>query len=468
MHVVAACTLLGAAGCQQYERHPLDLAAHRAALDRRLDEVDRLEDFARRLTELGASAPAVLSFEDGITSAEGEVAGLFYNADLRRARLEAGVALASYETAGLWEDPVFGFDGAEIWSPSSPFELGLMVNLTIPVSGRLEVEKERAGAAYETELRRIVDAEWAMRFRVRGAWAAWTVEEERVRLLRDVVARMEPVAAISGRLEAVGELSRTEARLLRIELAKSRAALSGAELAAHAARIELLGLMGFSPDAPAELVPGLPAAEPAPDGDAVDRLIASSTELAVRRAEYRVAEETVRLEIRKQFPDITIGTGYGNEGDQRLLLGVAIPIPILNANRAAIAEARARREVARASAEITLERLTRELAAARARLAAAGAQREQYESVIVPMLAEQWEEIVRIADLGEVRTLLLIETITESFDASARLLDLRLAELRAGLSIARLLGPDTAADPAPVTPTPEQPSSVATATGGVQ
>ena len=78
-----------------------------------------------RLRDLGAEAPATFSFGDGLTPAEGEVLALFYNAELRQARLEAGVALANFENAGLWDDPEFGFDGAEILSPSgSPFEFG--------------------------------------------------------------------------------------------------------------------------------------------------------------------------------------------------------------------------------------------------------------------------------------------------------------------------------------------------------
>ena len=85
------------------------------------------------------------------------------------------------------------------------------------------------------------------------------------------------------------------------------------------ARIRLLGLLGLSPDAPVELIPAFSGVR---DGDielSVDRLIEANTLLAVRRAEYQVAEESLRLEIREQYPDITLGTGFGSEdGDDRL------------------------------------------------------------------------------------------------------------------------------------------------------
>lgn len=447
---VGALVLL--AGCQQYERQPLDLAAHRFALHERTVEVGRIEGFAERLCDLGAEAPETFSFGDGLTPAEGEVLALFYNAELRQARLEAGVALANFENAGLWDDPEFGFDGAEILSPSgSPFEFGLTLSLTIPISGRLDVEKARAGAAYETELRRLVDAEWDTRAAVRRAWAAWTAAEERLQLSRAVIVQVERIAAITDRLVAGGELSRVDGRLFLVELASRRAAVAEAELQAKRTRIHLLGLMGLLPDANVELTPAFPRLEAPITDDPIGRLIASNTELAIRRASYQVAEESLRLEVRKQYPDITIGSGYGSEdNDDRLLLGFSIPIPVLNANRAGIAEARAERDVSRAAAETTFERLCRELALAQADHHSATVQRERYESEIVPMLDEEATEVEQIAELGEVDTLLLLTTVQAQFDAKSRLLELKQVELDSVVTMAQLLGPNNVSDPAPI------------------
>ena len=455
--------LIALAGCQSYERLPLELANHRAALDARLVATEPISDFVERLSEAGNQVPERFDPNDGLSTAEGEVLALFYNPDLRLARLDAGVALATFETAGLWEDPQFGFDGAEILSPSGPFEYGLTLSLTIPISARLGVEKDRAGAAYEAELRRIVDAEWSTRAAVRSAWASWSAASERLRLLREVIGQVERISAITDRLETAGELTRVEARLLRAELVETRADVAEAVLAEARARVELLGLMGLPPDAPVELLPALPPASIAEIADAIERLIEANTTLAVRRAEYQVAEETLRLEVRKQYPDITIGTGYGSEdNDDRLLLGVSIPIPILNANRAGIAEAKARREVARAAAETTFERLTRELSMARAAYDASRTQRDAFERDLVPMLDEQASEVEQLIDLGEVNTLLLLETVTRGFEAKSRLLDLRLAETNAAIEITRLLGPDEPDTPVPVRPATDEDTTTAT------
>ena len=169
-------------------------------------------------------------------------------------------------------------------------------------------------------------------------------------------------------------------------------------------------------------------------------------------AEYRIAEETLRLEIKKQFPDIVIGSGYGTQfNDHRVMFGVSIPIPILNANRAGIAEAAARREVARASAETTFARLFQGLAAANSALELKQAQRDRYEQQIVPLLADQTNDIERIAALGELDMFILLETITRTLDAKQSLIQLQVAELDAAITVRRILGPDARKDPSPVT-----------------
>lgn len=446
------CTASAAllAGCQSYERVPLDLDAYNSTLQARVSDHEPLHGFIERLAEAGRSTPDRFDLSDGLSPAEGEVFALFYNPSLRIARLDAGIALATYDNAGLWEDPRFGFDAAEVLSPAGVTEYGLTLSLTIPISGRLAVEKDRAGAAYEAELRRIVDAEWSLRAEVRSAWAAWAAEHARVDLLADVLAQVERVSSITDRLVSAGELTRVESRLIRTEALSLRNEAIAARRALTEARIRLLGLLGLPADAEADLLVAFPSVLIPEIDDEPRRLIEANTSLAVRRAEYQVAEETLRLEVRSQYPDITIGGGYGNEGDDRLLLGVSLPIPVLNANRGGIAEARAHRERARAIAETTFEQLTRELAASRAALDAAREQRAAFEADLVPLLSLQANEVEQLAALGEVNTVLLLETVTRGFEARSLLLELRVAEISAANEITRLLGPESEEMPLPV------------------
>lgn len=446
-----ALSLVLLASCQSYEPAPLDITQYQHTLELRTIEVEPIEAFFIRLAAEGKDVPKKFDLSDGISYAEGEVIALFYNPDLRIARLQAGVAMANRDTAGLWKDPVFGFDGAEIVSPSAPFEFGLMGSLTIPISGRLKIEKARANAAYTTQLRTLVDAEWRTRAALRTAWAHWTAITEQSALLGAMTQELERINAIATHLETAGELNRIEHRLLRIELADLQLQSTHLDLQLIKAEANLIEILGVTPRAAAQLLPAFPHVSLPEVTDITARLIASNTELSIHFAAYDTAEETLRLEIKKQFPDIVIGSGYGTEfNDHRVMFGLSIPIPILNANRAAIAEALATREVVRAQAETTFARLYRSLIAAQAALRTNQTQREQYEQLIVPMLDEQSRDIDRIADLGELDIFVLLQTVTRTLETKQNLIALRVDEIEAATTLHRILGPSTPENPTPI------------------
>lgn len=436
-------------GCQTYSPIPLDLSRHSADLGDRLATEESIRAFSQRLEADHPDRSQDLDLTDGIDAAEAEVIALFYNPDLRLARLRAGIALANAENAGLWEDPVFGFDGAELLSPSGPFEFGLNLSLTIPVSGVLEVEQDRANALYDAQWWRVLGAEWSMRTQVRDAWANWATANERLALVNEIVQAVEGIGVISSRLEDAGELTRLEARLFQAQHATARMDRGFAEAEAEKARLDIVALMGLSPDSAVSLVPSTIESD-IPDGaNDIERLIQTNTDLAVLRADYQSAEETLRLEVRKQYPDIEIGAGLGSEDDDdRLLLGAAIPLPVFNANRGGIAEARANRELARAAAETEFVRLAFQLKSTRARLVSVQQRRKILEQELVPMLDEQAEDIDRLAGLGEFDTFILLETVNRRFEAKNQILALHLQELQGRIEIIRLLGPAVTPQPA--------------------
>lgn len=138
-------------GCQTYKAKPLDLDGYGDALRERLAALESIRAEDREAFNEEQGLPESFDLTDDVTYAEGEVIALFYNADIRRSRARAGVTEATRETAGLWEDPVFGFDGAQIFSPTSGFDYGFTLGITLPVSGRLGVERDAASAEHEAQ-----------------------------------------------------------------------------------------------------------------------------------------------------------------------------------------------------------------------------------------------------------------------------------------------------------------------------
>lgn len=86
--------------------------------------------------------------------------------------------------------------------------------------------------------------------------------------------------------------------------------------------------------------------------DARKLALRSRADILAALADYAAAEDDLRLEIAKQYPDLHVGPGYawnsGNAGDNQWSLGLTLELPILDQNQGPIAEAEARRKLAAA------------------------------------------------------------------------------------------------------------------------
>ena len=78
------------AGCQSYERSPLNILDYRDGMAARISDAEPVSSFLERLTSQGCDVPDRFDPSDGISLAEGEVLALFYNPDLRLVRDECG------------------------------------------------------------------------------------------------------------------------------------------------------------------------------------------------------------------------------------------------------------------------------------------------------------------------------------------------------------------------------------------
>jgi outer membrane protein TolC len=448
--VVALAACAGA--CQQYRAAPLELGAHREAFLARTPEAASVAEFARALDRDEQTTTPVFDPSDGVTVAEAEAIAMVFNTDLRVARARAGIAEATAAEAGLWEDPVIGVDLSRIIeSATHPWKTFGSVGLTIPISGRLALEKSRAGEAHAAELVRLAALEWDTRMALRREWVRWEALEAQAAVAREFRARVDEVLGIVDLMERSGEISRTEARLFRIERATAALDLVAVESARTERVLAITRLMGLSPDAPATLVPtGLDAGRWGGNSGAAPGArgafsVEANPRVAAAAAEYAVAERTLELEVRKQVPDVEIGPGFGREdGQDQLTLGIAIPIPILNANRRAIAEAEAARAAARAEAERAVEAAVADLALADVHLRAAHERRRTLESEIVPLVDAQYTDAREVARLGEVNTLVLLESMKRQHEAKVRLIGARSEESLAALQMEEIAGPEWA------------------------
>lgn len=429
-------------GCQSYAPKPLSVSAHREAFLARAPDSGEVRAFADSLAQPARPAASRSALQP-VSSDRAEVIALVFNADLRVARLRAGVAQASAEFAGLWQDPVVGVTYTDaLESIGNPGEFFGNVAFTIPISGRLELEKERLGLAHAAALAEVAELEWDTRMRVRRAWVEWTAALRSRDAARDLLEHLDSVLTPIAAMEQAGELTRVQARLFHLERAKATAVLNQRELDVTTSRLAIDRLLGLPPTARVELVP---AAFAAPLASAIDGdrdALLRSPRLLTARTEYEVAEKRLEQEVRSQIPDIGITPGYGTEnGLKQFNLGLYLPIPIFNANRQAIAVAGAERESMRTAVEQAIEMLLADLAFARARAEAAVRQREIVEERLIPLAEVQYSELRELARLGEVDPLVLVDGINQQFEAKVGLVDARRGETLAAIDLVDLVGP---------------------------
>jgi cobalt-zinc-cadmium efflux system outer membrane protein len=470
----AAAWLCVAAGCATYEPAPVDLSAHQVEfLDRTPESAFEARGGAARpiggdgsasaapgaigAPDARAAAPGgppapdapdtiALDASDGLTLEESELVALVFNAELRRAREQAGVARAGAENAGLWDDPRIALQFTRILeSVSDPNELFGSFSMTLPISGRLEIEKKRLGLAHAAALARVAQMEWQVRMDVRREWARLAALNAQRESMREFASLLAGVVDVVEAMARDGEIAAIEARLFALERLSANVELHRLDAMCRESELAILHLLGLPPRTAAALLAqrvSAPVDEVSLDDSALQQRVLRGPALLVAMAEYEVAESTLEEQVRIQYPDLQVGPGYGTQNtDRQALFGISVPLPILNGNRRGIAESHAAREVARASVELALESAIAAVALRQSQWSAARRQREIIQGELVPLVELQYAQAREVARLGDVNTLALMEGLKRRHEARMRLIDSVRDEAIAAIDVEEIVGP---------------------------
>jgi len=198
-----------------------------------------------------------------------------------------------------------------------------------------------------------VTAAWQVRSNLREALVDDQVAERRRTLLDQQYQLQEQlVQRLEQRLTA-GDIARPELVTAQIALQKSGQDRLDAESRASDARVRLAGIIGLSAATlegvkiDYSLTTTLPPGLTEPEARRV--ALTSRSDIRGALADYAAAEDDLKLEIAKQYPDVHLGPGYQyNQGDNQWLLGLTVELPVLNQNQGPIASAEAKRRLAAA------------------------------------------------------------------------------------------------------------------------
>ena len=383
-------------GCTTYRSKPLDPAA----------EIDRLRqrDLFQFVVERerpgqgGVPSPGNFDPSDGLDEREVVAVALTLNPELRARRAAVGEARAALITAGLWPNPEVsispkvGIDGASGFS----LEADALFQLLRP--GERQARKRAAISHVEEVRAEVVADEFKLVSEVRAQRLAVLAADRTVALLEEGVRLRERALDLVRQRRRLGEGTELDISATELELAESRRDLRQAQGEQAGELRELNRVVGLPTDYALKLTGvGEPLTvtvfEDVPDDELDRRVVAGRMELRAKEAEYRRAEQELRVSVLQQFPRLGVGPAFEKEleGDKALGLELGLELPLFNQNQGEIAEKRAARERTRAEYVALLHRLRSQALAARAAVRTAKQEVEVQEKEILPLVKRNQE-----------------------------------------------------------------------------
>jgi outer membrane protein, heavy metal efflux system len=288
---------------------------------------------APQLAGAQASAPEPLTLAGAVTLARANHPAL----PTASARGRAAVAAARQEAA--FSNPVLELRRENLGSPIPRDEFTTIIQ-PLDLTGRRFAL--RAGAR-DLERRTLADSASVMRdVEANAARAFWRASLARalVAIAQEHRADAERLARFETERAREGAVAEASAMRARMEADRARIAESSAAAALTQAIADLSRATGVPADSlppVSALVARIPAIEPAPSVDAaVERALASRSELTALRAADAAAGHRYSAEQRAVFPDVVVQAGAKQTaGYSTRVLGVAVPLPLFNQNRAA-------------------------------------------------------------------------------------------------------------------------------------
>lgn len=314
-----------------------------------------------------------------------------------------------------------------------PLELGGQRTARVTAS-------ERARDRAEADLAR-TRAEF--RSQVIAAFFSVQLAQERARLANSALELATRAAEAVARRVVAGKLSPVEATRAEVDRTQVQLEAAEAQGALQRARFALASLLGDAEPAFDE-VSGEFAAAPvrAPLPELAGQLEASPA-MNSARIEVERQRALARVERTKAVPDVTLSLGSKRDnelGRTQAVVGLSIPLPVLDRNQGAVREASRRADKALDELQDTRRRLLVELQDASSRLAVAHAALETLQAVVLPAAQQAYEAASRGFEAGKFGSLDVLDAQRSLLQARSRHLDTLAAAHRAAADIDRIVG----------------------------
>ena len=373
------------------------------------------------------------------------------NPDIAAAALDAEAALARVGTAGRFPDPTFK---TELWDvraardtalPQAPGQVKYTVEQTVPLWGKLDLQRKiaRAEAGSASEQRRAVET--ALLARIKTVFAGSWGTQETIRITRELLGSVSAIARLAESRYGQGRGNQQDVVTAEVErgrLQADLARLDGQRQTWMAQMNALLNRPAGAPLAPPQGLRPVPDTDAMPLAELLERGRQNNPQLASEQAMITAAERNAELARRNWYPDPTFGFTVFDEdgsngrqfGGYEAMISFAIPLQ-WGLRRAQEQEALARAAASRTRREATAADLRGQLEEAYWALDAARRGESILRDINIPQSSVALQSALASYQLGraDLPSVLLAEqaVLRVTLDRIALLVDqqMRLAEL---------------------------------------
>lgn len=366
------------------------------------------------------------------------------NPDLAASALDRRAADARRTQAALIPNPEIEVESEDIdWDLPGFRETETTVFLGIPVElggkrrARIDAaESERSIAEWQYASKRLdVLAGTARAFAaVLGAQQALALAEESAGIAREVAR------AAKGRVDA-GAAPPIEEAKARIALATAEIDARKARIALDVARTRLASLWGSAEPRFTEATGDLAADVRLPDLAELQARLDRSPDIERWEAEIVSRRAAVRVARSRAYPDVRVGGGYrwlAERDANTLVLGVSLPLPLLDRKQGEIAEAEALLDRAHAERRAVRIRAASDLARAHAALRAAIDEAASLRDVILPAARQSFDSVAQGYEAGKFGYLELLDAQKTLAEVRERHIEALVAREEARIDLERI------------------------------
>lgn len=316
---------------------------------------------------------------------------------------------------------------------SQPIELGGKRSARVSVA-----ELGRAQTAVDVEGRRA-----QIRADVSDAFFGAVIAQERVQLAQASAELSGRAADAASKRVQAGKISPVDETRAKVAHAGVRVELRQAQGELRSARQRLSALLG----------PAAPRAQVlAWQSNALPALLSPDTSLtdvpALRQARLEVdrRQAMVELERARRIPDVTLTLGAKRDqqvGRNQTVIGLSIPIPVLDTNRGNLLQALRLHDKAEADLQATRIRVETEWTQLSERQRSAQAEVQALKEEVLPGAESAWQAATTGFELGKFSFLDALDAQRTLFQARAQYLRALNELYRTTADIDRLLGTNT-------------------------